>query len=117
MCSSQQPLNGADSYVPTRSVAHSTVEPDCLGCIAGRPCSQACSACRCRWSGDPLAPRENCDNDACVCHDDAATECTNCSAITSDIQRLDFGRSGVWEVCGVCVDKMDARAEYERVAS
>jgi hypothetical protein len=111
MCSSQQPLAGADSYVPARSVAHSTVDPGCYGCGYGKPCSQACSACGCRWSGDPMSAGDECDASRCICHDEASLECTNCQAITPDIRRFDFGRAGVWEVCGVCADKMEERAD------
>lgn len=117
MSGRHQPLNGADSRVPARSVRHDSVEPSCYGCLSSMPCSQACAACRCRWTGDPQNPRENCDDERCACHRPDAAECTNCQAITTDIRRLDFGRSGVWEVCGVCLDKMDERAEYEAVVS
>ena len=111
MSGRHQPLNGADAYVPARSVRHDSVQPSCVGCAAGKPCSQACSACGCRWSGDPISQPEECPATSCACHDEGALECTNCSSISSDIRRFDFGRAGIWEVCGVCADRMEERAD------
>ena len=116
MSGRHQPLNGADSYVPARLVAHSTANPDCFGCSRGNPCSQACAACGCRWSGDPRPAGDECSSSwPCVCHDEAAEVCTNCDTITTDIRIIDFGRGGQWSVCGTCLDKW--QHDDERVAS
>ena len=96
---------------PARVVAHSTAAPDCYGCARGNPCSQACAACACRWSGDPMPAGDECPTSTCVCHDDAAEACTNCNAITAEIRRIDFGRAGVWSICGRCVDKWSETEE------
>lgn len=113
-----QPLNGADAVVPARVVAHSTVEPSCYGCgWNGKPCSQACSACGCRWSGDPMSASDECPASSCICHDDAAEVCTNCQSITTDVRIIEFGRQGLWTVCGTCLDKWAHTDVEERVAS
>lgn len=31
--------------------------------------------------------------------------CDNCQRVSDDLRPLDFGRSGVWMVCGICLDK------------
>ncbi len=54
-------------------------------------------------------------HETCVCHDVNAEVCTNCSTITTDIRLIDFGRGGLWSVCGVCLDRW--QHVEERVAS
>jgi hypothetical protein len=36
--------------------------------------------------------------------------CNNCERISDDLRLIDFGRSGLWRLCSVCLEKWSVAA-------
>lgn len=103
MCSSQRPTEGADSE-PVEPVDERDTWCDYCGKTA--------------YNGLRYSPMRGGINYLCAaCYQrEHPQTCDNCERPTTDFRLIDYGRAGLWRVCGVCLDKFEERYEQAVVS-